>query len=77
MEEQNKSQDNSQSIIKIKGRIIVAEDELHNMTVIQSKLKQLDILDSCEFVYNGEEAVIKFSELTQAGIKVSYLLTDF
>ena len=47
------------------------------MMVIKQKLEKLDMLDLCEFVYNGQEAVIKFSELTQAGIPVSFVLTDF
>lgn len=33
--------------------------------------------DFCEFCYNGEEAVIKFSELIQSGQTVSYVLSDF
>lgn len=59
------------------GKIIVAEDQLHNLQVIKQQLTQLGKLDRCEFVYNGEEAVVKFSELVSRNEKVSYILTDF
>lgn len=59
------------------GKIIVAEDQLHNLQVIKQQLTQLGKIDRCEFVYNGEEAVVKFSELVTANVKVSYILTDF
>lgn len=35
------------------GKIIIAEDQLHNMQVIKEQLTQLGKLDRCEFVYNG------------------------
>lgn len=47
------------------------------MTVIKSQLQELCRYDQCEFVYNGEEAVCKYSELVLANHQVSYILTDF
>jgi CheY-like chemotaxis protein len=47
------------------------------MTVIKTQLLELGKLNQCEFVYNGEEAVCKYSELVLAGQTVSFVLTDF
>jgi CheY-like chemotaxis protein len=38
-------------------RIIVAEDQIINMEVIKSKIREEGLLDRCEFCYNGQEAV--------------------
>jgi CheY-like chemotaxis protein len=40
-------------------------------------LKELGLDDRCEFVYNGEEAVVQFSKLTNEKKYVSHILTDF
>jgi len=47
------------------------------MMVIKELISQLGRTHDCEFVYNGQEAVIKFSELTAQGYEVSHFLTDF
>ena len=47
------------------------------MQVIKDQLTQLGKLDRCEFVYNGQEAVVRVSELLQQDIEVGYVLTDF
>ena len=59
------------------GKIIVAEDQLHNMQVIKQQLAQLEKEEQCEFVYNGQEAVVRVADLLKAGQTVSYILTDF
>lgn len=59
------------------GKIIVAEDQLHNMMVIKELMNKVGRAQDCEFVYNGDEAVIKFSELVSQGHHVSHVLTDF
>ena len=61
----------------LRDRIIVAEDQIENMLVLKEHLSTLGKTHDCEFVYNGEEAVLKFSELVSAGVKVSHILTDF
>lgn len=38
-------------------KIIVAEDQMINMQVIKSQLKQLGLINESEFCYNGDEAV--------------------
>ena len=45
--------------------------------MIEERFKELGLLEHCVFVYNGEELVLKFSELTSQGISVKYILTDF
>lgn len=47
------------------------------MAIIKDALEIAGKLNQCKFCFNGEEAVIKFSELVQSGEKVSYVLTDF
>ena len=47
------------------------------MTILKDQLESIGKRDLCDFCYNGEEAVIKFSELVQSGQTVSYVLTDF
>lgn len=59
------------------GRIIVAEDQLHNITIIKDQLGEIGLASQCDFVFNGQEAVLKFSELTQGGQRVTHVLTDF
>ena len=65
------------SIPKFTGKVIVAEDQLHNMTVIKQLLRDLGKEKDCEFVYNGQEAVCKFSELVLSNNPVSHIITDF
>ena len=45
--------------------------------MIKELFKKLGILENCVFVYNGEELVLKFSELTEAKIPVKFIITDF
>ena len=40
-------------------------------------MNQLDKLDRCEFVYNGQEALVKYSEFIEQNTPVSHILTDF
>lgn len=67
----------SSAYMEAVGRIIIAEDQLHNIQVIKQQMEEIGRKDMCEFVYNGQEAVIRFSELTLAGQYVSHVLTDF
>ena len=47
------------------------------MMVIKELMSKLGRTNDCEFVYNGQEAVLKFSELSAQGYTVSHILTDF
>ena len=40
-------------------------------------LQEIGKLHLCEFVYNGEEAVLKFAEFAESDIAVSHILTDY
>jgi CheY-like chemotaxis protein len=39
-------------------------------------MKEIGLADHCDFVHNGQEAVIKFAELTESGQDVTHILTD-
>lgn len=40
-------------------------------------MNEIGMLGNCDFVFNGQEAVLKFSELTQTDVAVTHVLTDF
>jgi CheY-like chemotaxis protein len=40
-------------------RIIIAEDQIINMEVIKSQIREEGLLDRCEFCFNGQEAIEK------------------
>ena len=40
-------------------------------------MTELGRLEQCEFCFNGQEAVVRASELILAGKTVSHVLTDF
>ena len=47
------------------------------MQVIKSHFELLGKLDMCEFVFNGQDAVLKVAELIGQGHHISLVLTDF
>ena len=47
------------------------------MQVIKQQLTTLGLIDKCDFVYNGQEAVLRASTLLLSGKQISYILTDF
>ena len=59
------------------GRILVAEDNYNNMKIISQQLVQIEKLELCDFVHDGQELVDKFTQLIKQDTLVSYVLTDF
>ena len=48
-------------------KIVVAEDQLHNMQAIKNQMSRLGKFEQCEFCYNGQEALLRVSELLTNG----------
>jgi hypothetical protein len=51
-------------------RVLIAEDQLINMAVLKQNLSELNILESCDYAYNGLEAVNKACEIIGARYEI-------
>lgn len=45
--------------------ILIAEDQLINVEVLKQNLSQFKLIDNCSFVFNGEDAVNRATQIIE------------